>query len=98
MRTAVAAVAALTACALLAGTASAAGSTRPRVTVFGDSVAAALLYQSTARATLARGVDLQIDAWVCRRLVEIGCPYQGDRPRASSRWSRSLRSRSAASS
>ncbi len=82
MRSASAAVAALVACAVLAGGASAGVSTRPRVTVFGDSVAAALLYQSTARAALARGLDLQIDAKVCRRLAEIGCPYQGDRPQS----------------
>ena len=80
MRTVVAAVAALLACALLATTASAGGSARPRVTLFGDSVAAAIDYQSTARKTLARGLDLQIDAKVCRRLAEIGCPYQGARP------------------
>jgi hypothetical protein len=80
VRTASAAVAALVACALLAGTASAGGSARPRVTLFGDSVAAALSYQGTARKTLGNGLDLQIDAKVCRRLAETGCPYKGDRP------------------
>ena len=69
-------------CALLAGTATAGGSARPRVTVFGDSVAAALLYQKTARSTLGKGFDLQLDARVCRRLAEIGCPYLGDRPQS----------------
>jgi lysophospholipase L1-like esterase len=82
VRTASAAIAALAACALLANAASAGGSVRPRVTVFGDSVAAALSYQGTARKTLAKGLDLQIDAKVCRRLAEIGCPYQGDRPQS----------------
>ena len=82
MRTASAAIAALAACALLASTASAGRSVRPRVTVFGDSVAAALSYPGTARKTLAKGLDLQIDAKVCRRLAEIGCPYQGDRPQS----------------
>jgi hypothetical protein len=80
VRTASATVAALVACALLAGTASAGGSTRPRVTLFGDSVAAALVYQGSARKALAKGIDLQIDAKVCRRLAETGCPYKGDRP------------------
>jgi len=80
VRTVVAAVAALLACALLAGTAAAGTSVRPRVTLFGDSVAAAISYQATARKTLSRGLDLQIDARVCRRLTEIGCPYKGDRP------------------
>jgi len=82
VRTASAAVAALAACALLAGIASAGGSVRPRVTLFGDSVAAALSYQGTARKTLAKGLDLQIDARVCRRLAEVGCPYEGDRPQS----------------
>ena len=74
------AAAALLVCALLAGTATAGSSVRPRVTLFGDSVAAAIAYQSTARTTLARGLDLQIDARVCRRLAATGCPYKGDRP------------------
>jgi hypothetical protein len=66
--------------AVLASTASAAGSARPRVTLFGDSVAAALTYPGKARTTLAKGLDLRIDAKVCRRLAETGCPYNGDRP------------------
>ena len=69
-------------CAILAGTATAGGSARPRVTVFGDSVAAALQYQKMARSTLGKGFDLQLDARVCRRLAEIGCPYLGDRPQS----------------
>ena len=68
------------AAASLSATASAGGSTRPRVTLFGDSVAAALTYPGKARATLAKGLDLRIDAKVCRRLAETGCPYEGDRP------------------
>jgi hypothetical protein len=65
---------------ILASTASAGGSARPRVTLFGDSVAAALTYPGKARTTLAKGLDLRIDAKVCRRLAETGCPYKGDRP------------------
>jgi hypothetical protein len=61
-------------------TASGAGETKPRVTLFGDSVAAALASQSKARKLLSKGLDLRIDARVCRRLAETGCPYQGDRP------------------
>jgi hypothetical protein len=68
--------------AVLASTASAAGSARPRVTLFGDSVAAALTYPGKARTTLAKGLDLRIDAKVCRRLAETGCPYKGDRPQS----------------
>ena len=66
--------------AALASTATAGGAARPRVTLFGDSVAAALAYQGKARKTLSKGLDLQIDAKVCRRLAETGCPYHGDRP------------------
>ncbi len=80
VRTTSALVAALVACASLAATASAGGAARPRVTLFGDSVAAALVYQTSARNALAKGFDLQIDAKVCRRLAETGCPYKGDRP------------------
>jgi hypothetical protein len=80
VRTASAAVAALVACALLAATASAGGTVRPRVTLFGDSVAASLTLQAKARKTLGKGLDLHIDAKVCRRLAETGCPYKGERP------------------
>ena len=80
MRPTSAVVAALVACALLASAAAGDAAARPRVTLFGDSVAAALAYQSRARATLAKGLDLQIDAEVCRRLAEVGCPYDGARP------------------
>lgn len=80
MRTPAALVAALVVCAFLAASASAGGSARPRVTLFGDSVAAALSYQATARKALGKGLDLRIDAKVCRRLAETGCPYKGERP------------------
>ena len=49
------------------------------MTLFGDSVAAALTLQPTARALLGKGIDLRIDAKVCRRLVEVGCPFGGER-------------------
>ena len=65
---------------VLASTATAGSSVRPRVTLFGDSVAAALAYQGKARSMLSKGLELRIDAKVCRRLAETGCPYGGDRP------------------
>ena len=80
MRAASALVATLVACALLAAAASAGSAGRPRVTLFGDSVAAALVYQTSARKALAKGFDLRIDAKVCRRLADTGCPYKGERP------------------
>ena len=52
----------------------------PRVTVIGDSIAAAMAYDQTARSVLARGVDLDLQAAVCRRHAGDSCPYQGSRP------------------
>lgn len=80
MRRPTAALAVVVVAATLAGSASAAPNARPRVTLFGDSVAAALAYPGKARKTLSKGLDLRIDAKVCRRLAETGCPYRGDRP------------------
>lgn len=65
--------------ALGAQSAAGASAARPRVTLFGDSVAAAL-QQARARKALAKGLDLRIDAKVCRRLAQEGCPYRGERP------------------
>jgi hypothetical protein len=53
---------------------------RPRVTVIGDSVAASLDLVPKARTLLGRGIDLQLEARVCRRLVGTSCPFQGRRP------------------
>ena len=52
----------------------------PRVTVIGDSIATAIEYDPAARRILARGVDLDLQLAVCRRLVGDSCPYQGSRP------------------
>jgi len=66
---------------LAAGVASSKGQTAPqRVTVFGDSQIAAVAMTPDARAMLAKGVDLDLRASVCRRLVQQSCPYQGTRP------------------
>lgn len=58
----------------LAATATA-GQRRPlhRVTIFGDSVAAALGWDSTAKDVLARGDRLRLDLTPCRRLTTPGC-------------------------
>lgn len=70
--------------AIVLGTASGqAGSAAPpleRVTVIGDSIATAIEYDPTARPILARGVDLDLQLAVCRRLAGDSCPYQGLRP------------------
>jgi len=80
MRVALSMLACALATVAAASAASASTSARPRVTFFGDSVAAALAHESKARTTLGKGLDLKIDAKVCRRLAETGCPYRGDRP------------------
>ncbi len=51
-----------------------------RVTVIGDSIATAIQYQSTAHSVLSRGVELDLQLAVCRRLVGDSCPYEGVRP------------------
>jgi len=80
MRLALGIVACILATTIAATAASGSTSARPRVTFFGDSVAAALAYEAKARRMLGKGLDLKIDAKVCRRLAETGCPYRGDRP------------------
>jgi hypothetical protein len=73
----------LLAAVVLGTTTSHAGSVTPpleRVTVIGDSIATAMEYDPTARPVLARGVDLDLQLAVCRRLVGDSCPYQGSRP------------------
>ena len=71
------------ACALglsLAVAASAQDSSKARVTVIGDSVAASFDYVPAATRYLGKGLDLHSDAVVCRRLVATSCPFQGSTP------------------
>lgn len=51
----------------------------PRVTLIGDSVATAILYDKGAQAILARGVDLRLELAPCRRVAQESCPYEGAR-------------------
>ena len=53
---------------------------RPRVSVIGDSVVTAVTDTPPARTLLARNVDLQMLAVVCRRLVQPSCWFNGARP------------------
>lgn len=53
---------------------------KPRVTVIGDSVQASFGYVPAAAARLAKGLDLRLDARVCRRLVAPSCSYRGATP------------------
>jgi hypothetical protein len=73
-------VVALVASVVGASSALPATSAAPRVTMFGDSAAEVLDYVPDAKQYLAQGLDLNWQLRVCRRLVELSCPYQGVRP------------------
>jgi hypothetical protein len=72
---------AVTLCCVLVAGASAA-KTRPlqHVTIFGDSVAAAFSWDSTARQVLARGDRLTLSLSPCGRLVQPGCLVENPPP------------------
>lgn len=52
----------------------------PRVTLISDSSAATLLWHGDARAYLAQGLDLRIEALACRKLIAPGCYAYGGNP------------------
>jgi hypothetical protein len=55
----------------------------PRVTLVSDSVGGVLLWNADARAYLAQGLDLRIEAKACRKLIAPGCyAYGGNAPSA----------------
>ncbi|MFL5959023.1 MAG: hypothetical protein ACJ75G_01970 [Gaiellaceae bacterium] len=60
-------------CALASGAAAAKKRPLQHVTIFGDSVAAALTWDPTAREVLARGNRLTLDLAPCGRLTQPGC-------------------------
>jgi hypothetical protein len=67
--------------AIAAGHASAAP--KPRVTVIGDSVQASFTFVPAATARLRKGLNLKLDAVVCRRLVAASCTYNGVKPKTA---------------
>lgn len=73
--------AAIAAVLLAAGPATAAE--KPRVTVIGDSVQASFSYVPKAVSRLGKGLDLKVDALVCRRLVTSSCTYNGVTPKTA---------------
>ena len=75
-----AAVGAVLGAAVLATTTSAANQPLVRVTFVGDSVPASIHYSTIAQRALAAGMKVRLDLRVCRRLVSLGCPYQGVTP------------------
>jgi len=78
MRKLVVIVIAVLVAAVAAGPATAAK--KPRVTVIGDSVQASFSFVPAATAKLGKGLDLRLNALVCRRLVAPSCSYQGVTP------------------
>lgn len=81
---------AVVALSLLAGAGTAAR--KPvRATFVGDSVAASISYTPSARSVLARGLAVRLDLRVCRRLVTVGCSFQGVTPADALATVRSLR-------
>lgn len=60
--------------------APASAATKPRVTVIGDSVQASFSFVPAATARLGKGLNLKLDAVVCRRLVAPSCSYNGVTP------------------
>lgn len=49
----------------------------PHVLVIGDSILTAVLWDEESRAILGRGLDLELDVGICRRLVGSSCPFEG---------------------
>jgi hypothetical protein len=70
------------ACAVAAASATAAPVAKKRLkaTFVGDSVSASITYVTAAQVQLERGLNVQLDLKVCRRLVQPSCPYQGSAP------------------
>lgn len=50
------------------------------MTFISDSAGGALTWASTARESLSRGLDLDLEVAPCRKLTVPGCAYQGERP------------------
>lgn len=66
--------------------------------MFGDSAATAIAYDPVAKKILGRGVDLRLEVAACRRLGDLSCPYDGERPPNVIDRATTLGSASAASS
>jgi hypothetical protein len=73
-------VCAATVIASLAVCASTTAGVPPRhATVIADSVLTAVQWNAVPRAILTRGLDVQLDVGICRRIAEQSCPFDGER-------------------
>ena len=54
--------------------------TLQHVTLFGDSVAEAVVDNAQARKLVSTGVDMDLQVAPCRRVGQASCPYNGVRP------------------
>jgi hypothetical protein len=63
-----------------AASGSAEPSSPPHVTVIGDSVLTAVYWNSDPLQVLTSGLDVDMEIAVCRRLVGVSCPFEGERP------------------
>jgi hypothetical protein len=63
--------------AAVGGSVSAAADTPTQVTVIGDSVLTAVLWNSAPLAILQQGLQMQLDIGICRRLNGVSCPFEG---------------------
>jgi Putative Ig domain len=52
-------------------------STRPHVTVIGDSIMTGVLWHAKPMAILGQGIDLLMEVGVCRRIEGVSCPFEG---------------------
>jgi len=50
----------------------------PRVTIIGDSVATGMLWHPDAIAVLERGLNVDWQVAVCRRVTGVSCPFEGE--------------------
>jgi hypothetical protein len=71
--------AALVICVALWCSSGASANTQPRLTVIGDSVLTAVIWNGEPLAILEDGLDVQLEIGVCRTLTGTSCPFEGNR-------------------
>jgi hypothetical protein len=78
LSTAVALVATVLVSLALTALPASADPVQPRVSVISDSILTSVIWSNDpAQSALSNGLDLQIDAGVCRRLNGVSCEFNG---------------------